>query len=147
MENGKARILAAFDPCVLTNGKVLLNLPDEKGIQLVGAKIQDGQTTQSAIVPIQRIAPTAPGQAQYFIDLTEQSTGLDLVSGNPVNLGGGNVNALLLLNLGGENVKLSADNKVNMDAALRQGAATTATATQSPTLASQPPAGGGGSGG
>ena len=86
MENGKARILAAFDPCILTSGKVLLNLPDEKGIQLVGAKIQDGQTTQSAIVPIQRIASTAPGQAQYFIDLTEQSTGLDLVSGNPVNL-------------------------------------------------------------
>ena len=52
MENGKARVLAAFDPCILTSGKVLLHLPDEKGIQLVGAKIQDGQTTQSAIVPI-----------------------------------------------------------------------------------------------
>ena len=75
MENGKARILAAFDPCIITSGKVLLNLPDEKGIQLVGAKIQDGQTTQPAIVPIQRISSTAPGQAQYFIDLTEQSTG------------------------------------------------------------------------
>jgi FlaG/FlaF family flagellin (archaellin) len=145
MENGKARILAAFDPCVLTNGKVLLNLPDEKGIQLVGAKIQDGQTTQSAIVPIQRIAPTAPGQAQYFIDLTEQSTGLDLVSGNPVNLTGGNVNALLLMNLGGENVQLGADNKVNMDAALTK--ASTTTGTQPPTLASQPPEAGGGSGG
>ena len=143
MENGKARILAAFDPCILTSGKVLLHLPDEKGIQLVGAKIQDGQTTQSAIVPIQRVAPTAPGQAQYFIDLSEQSTGLDLVSGNPVNLTGGNVNALLLLNLGGENVQLGADNKVNMDAGLKQGAATTV--TQPPTLASQPPAAVGGS--
>ena len=141
---GKARILAAFDPCILTSGKVLLHLPDEKGIQLVGAKIQDGQTTQSAIVPIQIIASTAPGQAQYFIDLSEQSTGLDLVSGNPVNLGGGNVNALLLMNLGGENVQLSADNKVNMDAALKQGA-TTATATRPPTLASQPAAAVGGS--
>jgi hypothetical protein len=65
------------------------------------------------------------------------------VSGNPVNLGGGNVNALLLLNLGGENVQLGADNKVNMDAALTKAAATTG--TQPPTLASQPPAGGGGS--
>ena len=143
MENGKARILAAFDPCILTSGKVLLNLPDEKGIQLVGAKIQDGQTTQSAIVPIQRIASTAPGQAQYFIDLTEQSTGLDLASGNPVNLGGGNVNALLLMNLGGENVQLSADNKVNMDTALKQ-VSITSTATQ-PTIASQSPVSVGGS--
>ena len=141
MENGKARILAAFDPCILTSGKVLLNLPDEKGIQLVGAKIQDGQTTQSAIVPIQRIASTAPGQAQYFIDLTEQSTGLDLASGNPVNLGG-NVNSLLLMNLGGENVQLGADNNVKMNAALKQGPIQTAT---QPTLASQSPAAVGGS--
>jgi hypothetical protein len=141
MENGEARILAAFDPCIITSGKVLLNLPDEKGIQLVGAKIQDGQTIQSTIVPIQRISPTSPGQAQYFTDLTEQSTGLDLVSGNPVNLAG-NVNALLLLNLGGENVQLGADNKVNMDAALTKAATTTG--TQPPTLASQPPTGVGG---
>jgi hypothetical protein len=38
------------------------------------------------------------------------------------------------MNLGGENVQLGVDNKVNMDAALTQG---TTTATQSPTLASQ----------
>lgn len=47
------------------------------------ANVQGGQTTQSAIVPMQRIAPTTPGQAPEFIDLTEQSTGLDPVSGNP----------------------------------------------------------------
>lgn len=135
MENGKARILAAFDPCILTGGKVLLNLPDEKGIQLVGAKMQGGQTTQSTIVPMQRIASTTPGQAQYFIDLTAQPTGLDLASGNPVNLAG-NVNSLLLMNLGGENVQLGSDNTVKVEAALSQGAGT---ATQT-TLASQPSA-------
>ena len=142
METGKAQILAAFDPCILTSGKVLLNLPDEKGIQLVASKIQDGQTTQSIIVPIQRLAPTAPGQAQYSIDLTEQSTGLDFTSGNPVSLGGGNINALILWNLGGENVQLSADNSVKLDAALKKGI----TPTQPPTQASQPtPAAEGGS--
>jgi hypothetical protein len=141
METGKARILAAFDPCILTSGKVLLNLPDEKGIQLVAAKIQDGETTQSVIVPIQRLAPTAQGQAQYSIDLTEQSTGLDFTSGNPVSLGG-NINALILWNLGGQDVTLSKDNSVKLDAALKQG---TTTATQ-PTQALQPaPAAVGGS--
>jgi hypothetical protein len=137
MENGKARILAVFDTCILTSGKVLLNLPDEKGIQLVGAKVQDGQTTQSAIIPIQRIAPTALGQAQYFIDLKENSTDLELKSGNPVNLAG-NVNALLLLNLGGENVQLGPENNVKMGAALIK-AATIGTPPQPPTQASQPP--------
>jgi hypothetical protein len=43
MQNGGARILAAFDPCVLTDGGVVLNLTDEQGIQLVAANIQGGQ--------------------------------------------------------------------------------------------------------
>ena len=38
MQNGGARILASLDPCILTDGTVILNLPDEKGIQLVGSK-------------------------------------------------------------------------------------------------------------
>lgn len=42
----------------------------------------------------------------------------------------GNVNSLLLMNLGGENVQLGADNTVKMDAALTQAAVT---ATQPPT--------------
>ena len=53
MENGGARILASFEPCVPTDGSVILNLPDEQGIQLVAANIQGGQTTQSVIVPMQ----------------------------------------------------------------------------------------------
>ena len=60
-----------------------------------------------------------------------------------MNLGGGNVNALLLMNLGGENVQLGADNKVNMDTALKQ-VSITSTATQ-PTIASQSPVSVGGS--
>ena len=63
------------------------------------------------------------------------------MSGNPVNLAG-NVNALLLVNLGGENVQLGADNNVRMNAALTQGVTTTAI---QPSLASQPPAAAGGS--
>jgi hypothetical protein len=66
------------------------------------------------------------------------------VSGNPVNLGG-NVNALLLYNLGGENVRLGADNNVRMNTALKQGAITTTATTTQPTLASQSPAAVGGS--
>ena len=74
------------------------------------------------------------------------------MSGQPVNLAG-NVNALLLMNLGGENVQFGADNNVRMDIVPRQGATTatgtgtgtaTGTATQ-PTVASQPAAVVGGS--
>ena len=65
MESGGARILAAFEPCILTDGTVLLNLPDEEGIQLVAANIQGGQTTQSVVVPMQSVTPITQGQTFF----------------------------------------------------------------------------------
>ena len=119
MENGGARILAAFEPCILTDGSVVLNLPDEQGIQLVAANIQAGQTTQSAVVPMQRIAPITEGQTLYTVDLNEQITGADPATGAQVTLNG-NINALFLLNLGGQEVEFSGDNSVALNAILRR---------------------------
>jgi hypothetical protein len=117
MQVGGARILAALDPCVLTDGTVVLNLPDEQGIQVVAANIVAGQTTQSAIIPMQRIAPITQGQTLYTVDLNGQITGADPATGNPVTLNG-NINALFLLNAGGQNVELSADNSAALNAVL-----------------------------
>ena len=117
MENGGARILASFEPCVLTDGSVILNLPDEQGIQLVGANIQNGQTTQSVVVPMQRVAPITQGQTLYSVDLNGQITGTDPATGNPVTLNG-NINALFLRNAGGQNVEVNADNSVALNAVL-----------------------------
>jgi hypothetical protein len=118
MENGGARILAAFDPCILTDGTVILNLPDEQGIQLVAANIVAGQSTQSAIVPLQRVAPITEGQALYSAVLSEQITGPDPATGAQVTLNG-NINSLFLLNLGGQEVELTGDNSVALNAVLR----------------------------
>jgi hypothetical protein len=117
MQSGGARILAALDPCVLTDGAVVLNLPDEQGIQLVAANIQGGQTTQSVIVPMQRIAPITQGQTLYTVDLSGQITGPDPATGAQATLNG-NINALFLLNAGGQNVELSADNSAALNAVL-----------------------------
>ena len=65
MGDGAVRILAAFDPCILVDGTVALNLPDVQGIQVVASNLQAGQTTQSAVVPMQRLASAAPGQALW----------------------------------------------------------------------------------
>jgi hypothetical protein len=119
MEDGGARILAAFDPCVLTDGAVLLNLPDEQGIQLVAANIQGGQTTQSAIIPLQRIAPVTQGQVLFSADLNEQVTGEDPATGNSVTLNG-NINALFLLNDSGQPIDLDGDHSVALNAVLRR---------------------------
>jgi hypothetical protein len=114
-----ARILAAFDPCILTDGTVVLNLPNEKGIQLVAANIQGGQSTQSVVVPMQRIAPITQGQTLYTVDLNELVTGPDATTGNQVTLNG-NINALLLWNSGGQDVKFSGDNSAALNAILRR---------------------------
>jgi hypothetical protein len=117
MEEGGARILAAFDPCVQSDGGILLNLPDEQGIQLVAANIQGGQTTQSAIIPMQRIAPVTQGQVLFGAELNEQVTGEDPATGNSVTLNG-NINALFLLNDGGQSIELGGDNSVALNAIL-----------------------------
>jgi hypothetical protein len=119
MEYGGARILAAFDPCVLTDGTVLLNLPDEQGIQLVAANIQGGQTTQSALIPLQRIAPIAQGQVLFGADLNEQVTGPNQARGESATLDG-NINALFLLNNSGQAVEFGGDHSVALNTFLRR---------------------------
>jgi hypothetical protein len=118
MQRGGARILAALDPCVLTDGTVVFNLPDEQDIQLVAANIQGVQTTQLAVVPMKRIAPITQGQTLFTADLSGQITGPDPATGNPVTLNG-NINALFLWN-GGQNVELSGDNSAALSAILKR---------------------------
>jgi len=119
MESGGARILAAFDPCVLTGGTVILNLPDESEIQLVAANIVAGQTTQSAIVPMQRVAPITEGQTLHSVALSGQMTGIDPATGDELTLNG-NINSLFLLNLDDEEVELIGDNSVALNAILAE---------------------------
>jgi hypothetical protein len=119
MEDGGARILAAVDPCVLTDGTVLLNLPDEQGIQLVAANIQGGQTTQSAIIPLQRIAPVTQGQVLFGADLNEQVTGPDQTRGDSATLNG-NINALFLWNNSGQAVEFVGDHSATLNTFLRR---------------------------
>ena len=119
MESSGARVLAAFEPCVLTGGTVVLNLPDEQVIQLVASNIVAGQTTQSAVVPMQRVAPITEGQTLYSVTLSEQMTGIDPATGAEVTLNG-NINSLFLLNLGDQEVELGGDNSVALNAILRR---------------------------
>ena len=119
MEYGGARILAAFNPCVLADGTVLLNLPDEQGIQLVAANIQGGQTTQSALIPLQRITPITQGQVLFGADLNEQVTGPDQSRGESATLNG-NINALFLLNNSGQAVEFGGDHSVALNTFLRR---------------------------
>ena len=81
--------------------------------------IQGGQTIQSVIVPIKRVAPITQGQTLYNVDLNGQITGPDPATGNPVTLNG-NINALFLLNKGGLNVEFNGDNSVALNAVLKR---------------------------
>jgi hypothetical protein len=119
MEAGRARILAAFDPCVLTNGTALMNLPDEQGIQLVAANVQAGYTVQSAIVPLKRIVPVTQGQVLFGADLNEQVTGPDQARGERANLNG-TINALFLWNNSGQSVELVGGHNASLNALLKR---------------------------
>jgi hypothetical protein len=111
MQNGGARILTAFEPCIPTDGTVILNPPDKQGIQHVAANIQGGQATRSVVAPMQRIAPISQVQTSYTMNLNGQITGPDPTTGNPITLIG-NTNKLFLWNNGGQKIDLSAYNSV-----------------------------------
>jgi hypothetical protein len=119
MAEGGARILAAVAPCIITDGTVLLNLPDEEGIQLVAANIQGAQTTQQVIVPLQRIAPITQGQVLFGADLNEQITGENPATGDTVTMNG-NINALFLLNDSGQAIELDGDHSIALNLVLRR---------------------------
>ena len=119
MEDGGARILASFDTCVITDGTVLLNLPDERGIQLVAANIQGGRTTESAIIPLQRIAPIKQGQVLFGADLDERVTGPDPIRGDRATLNG-NINALFLWNNSGHAADFNEEHGVAIDILFRR---------------------------
>jgi hypothetical protein len=119
MQDGGARILGTFAPCVLNGGTALLNLPDEPGIKLVAANIQGGQTTQSVVVPLNKIAPITQGQVLFGANLNERISGEDPATGNPVTMNG-NINALFLLNDSGEDVELGGDHSAAYNAILRR---------------------------
>jgi hypothetical protein len=119
MQSGGARLLAALDPCILTDGTVALNLPDGEGIELIAANLQGDQTTQSVVVPMQKMSPITQGQTLYIVDLAGQITGSDPASGNPATLNG-NINALFLRNNGGQTIEFSADNSIALNAILKR---------------------------
>jgi hypothetical protein len=119
MQNGGARILAAFEPCSLTDGSVVLNLPDKQGIELVAANIQAGQTTQAVEIQMQRVAPITQGQTLFVADLDGRITGPDPSTGDQVTLNG-NINTLFLWNNGEDDVQFSGDNSVAFNAILRE---------------------------
>jgi hypothetical protein len=119
MADGGARILAAVQPCIITDGTVLLNLPNERGIRLVAANIQGTQTTQQAIIPLQRMAPITQGQVLFGADLNEQITGENPATGNSVTMNG-NINALFLLNDSGQAIELNGDHGVSLNLVLRR---------------------------
>ncbi|VFJ14856.1 exported protein of unknown function [Candidatus Nitrosocosmicus franklandus] len=118
LQDRGARLIVALGPCTVTDGSVLLNLPETDGLELIVANMQGNQVLQSAVVPLQKVASLAPGQTLYNVDLNEVMTGKEPVLGNEVTLNG-NINALLLWNNAGQEIIFNPQNSVSFSTALR----------------------------
>jgi hypothetical protein len=68
---------------------------------------------------MQRVAPITEGQTLYSVTLSGQMTGIDPATGDEVTLNG-NINSLFLMNDGNQEVELSGDNIVALNAILRR---------------------------
>jgi hypothetical protein len=114
MQRGGARILAALDPCVLTDGTVVFNLPDEQDTASSRKHSRSPNDTISGSSNEENSSYNARTDTVY--SGLGQITGPDPATGNPVTLNG-NINALFLWN-GGQNVELSGDNSAALSAIL-----------------------------
>ena len=117
MENGGARILAAFEPCVLTDGSVVLNLTRRRGNSTCSSKYTSWTNNSISDSSYSKSSANNPRTNALYCRLNEQVTGPDPASGDQVTLNG-NINALFLWNNGGQDVEFSGDNSVALNAIL-----------------------------
>jgi hypothetical protein len=107
------RVITTLSPCHLLDRKVLLNLPTN-GIQVMAANLLTGQPVKAIAVNKQLVSNLGSSQALYSVDLNEKMSGITPNKGTQATLND-NINAILLWDNAGKNVKFNADNTLELN--------------------------------
>lgn len=116
MQNGGARILAALS--LHSNGWYGHTESTRRtGNTTCSSKYSRWTNNTISGCSYAENSPITQGQTLYTVNLSGQITGPDPATGNPVTLNG-NINALFIRNNGEQDIELSADNSVALNAVL-----------------------------
>jgi hypothetical protein len=111
------RVLAAFDPCVLSGGGAMLNLPDSNNnLKLLAVDLEGGNTHKAVEVNLQKINTITDDQTFYNADFTRSMTGMSPITNKVDTVQ--DINSLVLLNDSPGHIQFVNDNSMAFNAVL-----------------------------
>ncbi|HEU4824535.1 MAG TPA: hypothetical protein VFS97_14020 [Nitrososphaeraceae archaeon] len=118
MAKNGLRLLATFDPCRLTGGGAILNLPDSNNdqLKLVAVDLEGQQTHRAVVIDLQKVQQITNDQTLYNADFTRTITGLSAATNKMDTIR--DINALVLWNDSPSQVNFEDDNSVVLNAIL-----------------------------
>lgn len=111
------RILATFEPCRLTDGDAILNLPDfNNNLKLVAVDLEGNAVHKAVEVDLGKVQTITNDQTLYNADFTQSITGLSPVTNQEDTIQ--DINSLLLLNDSPDPINFVSDNSMAFNAIL-----------------------------
>ena len=110
--NPKAiRLLGDFDPCVIRDGSVTLNILNNPNIKLAVMYLdKDGNNHASALINLKKIQNINNNQGLFKIELDQQMQGIDPLTKEPTIVT--KINGLALYNIGNKPINFKLGNTV-----------------------------------
>jgi hypothetical protein len=110
--NPKAiRLLGDFDPCVIKEGSVTLNILNNPNIKLAVMYLdKNGNNHASALINLKKIQNINNNQGLFTIELDEQMQGINLLTKEPIIIT--KINGLALYNIGNKPINFKSGNTV-----------------------------------
>jgi hypothetical protein len=110
-------VLATFDPCILSGGGAVLNLPDSSNnLKLVAVDLEGDEMHKAIEVNLQRINAITDDQTFYNAQFAKSITGLSPVTDRVDTIQ--EINSLLFLNDSPGQIDFVNDNSMSLNAVL-----------------------------
>ena len=117
MAKDGVRVLATFEPCRLTDGGAILNLPDsDNNLKLVAVDLEGNEVHKAVEVDLRKVQTITNDQTLYNADFTQSITGLSPVTNQEDTIE--DINSLFLLNDSPGPINLVPDNSMAFNAIL-----------------------------
>lgn len=107
------RLLTTFNPCILTGGGAILNLPDSNNnVKLVAVDLEGDEMHKAVVIDLQKVQTITSDQTLYTADFERNMTGLSPIT-NKVDTKQ-DINSLVLLNDSPGQINFIDDNSIEI---------------------------------
>lgn len=105
------RVLTTFNPCILTGGGAILNLPDSNNnLKLVAVDLEGDEMHKAVVIDLQKVQTMTTDQTLYTADFERTMTGLSPITNKVDTIQ--DINSLVLLNDSPGQINFVDDNSI-----------------------------------